>query len=162
MPTHTAYLLLGSNLNNRQLMLERAAKQIADKAGAVIKTSHIYETAAWGNTNQQAFLNRAIEMETTKNQEELLATLIEIEKDMGRKREEKWGPRLIDIDILFFDHLVLNSSHLIIPHPYLHQRRFTLAPLAEIAGNYIHPVLSKSVSDLLRKCTDVLPVNKFS
>ena len=156
-----AYLLIGGNMGSRSAYLQRAIELINDLAGTVINQSSIYETAAWGNTDQPSFLNQALEIQTGYTAGGLMKRLLLIEEKMGRKRHEKYGPRVIDIDILFFNDGILNTKIVTIPHPQLHKRKFALKPLAEIAPDLIHPVFNKTVSRLLKECDDPLPVNKI-
>jgi 2-amino-4-hydroxy-6-hydroxymethyldihydropteridine diphosphokinase len=158
---HTAYLLTGGNLGDREQNLERARELIAQYGGLVTRHSSLYETAAWGKTDQPSFLNQAIQIETTLNARQLIRRILKVEKMMGRKREEKFGPRLIDIDILLFDDEVHDYHFLHVPHPELQNRRFALVPLSEIAPEIMHPVLKKSIRDLLSECRDELPVVKY-
>ena len=153
-----AYLSLGSNEGNRMLWLEKAMDLIAAHCGTILKRSSVYETAAWGITTQPDFLNMVIYIETNKNPTELLDEILRTETTLGRHRTVKWGPRIIDIDILFFNNEVIELPNLIIPHPFLHERRFTLAPLAEIAPDYVHPKLHKTITELLAECPDKLEV----
>lgn len=155
------YLLLGGNLGDRTLYLEQARGKIAELVGVVKLKSDLYETAAWGKTDQPSFLNQVLEVETPLLPEQVLLTINTIEQDLGRERFEHWGSRVIDIDILFYDNLVLKTQRLTIPHPHLHTRRFTLAPLAEIAPAFIHPVLNKTIIKLLSECEDELEVHLF-
>ena len=155
------YLLLGSNEGNRLQNLETARKFVTDKCGTIAKYSSLYETAAWGLAEQQNFINQAIMIKTKIEPESLLITLKEIEKETGRVETIKWGPRIIDIDILFYSSEIIDTPFLKIPHPLLHERRFTLVPLNEITGSFIHPILKKSISQLLDECTDNLQVNKL-
>ena len=148
-------------MGERRSYLQQAANLIGEKAGAIISTSSIYETAAWGKQDQPSFLNQVIVIETVLPPANLLTTLLAIEKELGRQRFEKMGPRTIDIDILFYDDLILNTELLIIPHPQLEKRRFVLTPLVEIAENIQHPVFKKSMKALLEICPDDLPVNKI-
>jgi 2-amino-4-hydroxy-6-hydroxymethyldihydropteridine diphosphokinase len=127
-----------------------------------LQVSSIYETAAWGMENQEAFLNQVLEIETNLNPDELLQSILQIEEGLGRKRELKYGPRTIDIDILFFNDQVIDQEGLKIPHPQLQNRRFVLVPLNEIASNKIHPIFKKTISQLLAECPDPLTVNKFN
>ncbi|HUR66123.1 MAG TPA: 2-amino-4-hydroxy-6-hydroxymethyldihydropteridine diphosphokinase [Chitinophagaceae bacterium] len=159
---NTAYLLTGGNLGNRQANLALAKEHISQQCGTLVKVSSLYETAAWGNTDQPAFLNQALQLETNLHARQLLRRLLKIEKQMGRERKEKYGPRIIDIDILFFNEEVHNYSLLKLPHPEMQNRRFALLPLAEIAPDIIHPVLKRSVSELLYECPDLLEVKKYS
>lgn len=147
-------------MGERYLALQRGERYIENKVGNIISSSSIYETEAWGKQDQEAFLNKVILVETVLKPKEVLETILHIEKLMGRNREgQKWHERIIDIDILFFNDEVINEKDLTIPHPYLHERRFTLVPLAEIADNYIHPVFRKSINTLLSECSDTLKVN---
>lgn len=162
MNQHRAFLLLGSNLGKRKQMLQAAEDAIAGHEIEIIQHSGLYETAAWGITDQPAFLNQVLEVETKQDPEALMQTLLEIEQSLGRERKERYGPRSIDIDILFFDTLVYHSSVVTIPHPALQERRFVLTPLAELAPDLIHPVFQQSVQELLLQCKDPLAVKKIS
>ena len=157
---NTAYLLIGGNLGDRAAYLQLAVKHIEALCGKITSSSSIYETAAWGNTNQPAFYNQAIQLMTPMAPEDLLEQLLAIELEMGRVRSQKYGPRTIDLDILMIDDKVLDTPNLTIPHPQLQHRRFALLPLAEIAPSLRHPVLDKTVSELLANCTDTLDVQK--
>lgn len=148
------YLLLGSNMGNRAENLSKAISLIGQQCGNVFAQSHLYETAAWGNTEQQSFYNQGIGVHTTLLPEDLLITIKEIEKEVGRIETIHWGPRVIDIDIILYGQEVVDLPQLKIPHPYMHERRFTLTPLAEIAPNALHPVFNKTVSELLEECAD--------
>jgi 2-amino-4-hydroxy-6-hydroxymethyldihydropteridine diphosphokinase len=121
----------------------------------------LYETAAWGKTDQPSFLNQALEIETELDAVQLMKQILEIEKFMGRERKEKYGPRVIDIDILLFNNEQYDLPFLEIPHPQMQNRRFALTPLAEIANDLQHPVLKKSIGQLLRECPDKLEVKKY-
>ena len=157
---NTAYLLIGGNLGDRAAYLQLAVKHIEALCGKITSSSSIYETAAWGNTNQPAFYNQAIQLMTPMAPEDLLEQLLAIELEMGRVRRQKYGPRTIDLDILMIDDKVLDTPNLTIPHPQLQHRRFALLPLTEIAPSLHHPVLDKTVSELLVNCTDTLDVQK--
>ncbi|MFT3946122.1 MAG: 2-amino-4-hydroxy-6-hydroxymethyldihydropteridine diphosphokinase [Agriterribacter sp.] len=158
---NTAYLLTGGNIGDRKQNLEDAAAALAKEAGNVTALSGIYETAAWGKTDQPSFLNQCVGIETSLAPMDLLHIIMGIEKKMGRYREEKYGPRIIDIDILLYNGDIIDEPSLQIPHPQLVNRRFALAPLAEIASTVIHPVFNKTISELLFECKDVLPVKKL-
>ena len=145
---HTVYIALGTNLGNRLANL-RAAIQAMPPEIQVLAESHVYETPPWGYEEQPAFLNMVIKAETKLEPEPLLKRLKQLEVELGREQNFRWGPRLIDLDILFYDDLVLDSPPLVIPHPRLHERAFVLVPLADIAPNYIHPVLDRPVRELL-------------
>jgi len=156
------YLLTGGNVGNRQQYLENAALLIETACGKITRRSAVYETAAWGKTDQAAFLNQALELSTLLDPGELMKALLLIEQKTGRERSEKYGPRTIDIDILLFNSAIVQSVLVTIPHPKMANRRFVLVPLNKIAAGYMHPVLKKTVSQLLAICPDTLPVKKFS
>ena len=149
------FLLLGANLGDRVQTLRRVADLIAGRVGRVVQQSKLYETAPWGITDQPAYLNQVMAVDTTLEPEAVLIQTQGIEQELGRVRHEKWGARLIDVDILYYGGLVMQSATLTIPHPYLHQRRFTLVPLAEIAPDFVHPALLKTTVELLAECGDV-------
>jgi 2-amino-4-hydroxy-6-hydroxymethyldihydropteridine diphosphokinase len=155
------YLLLGGNLGDRIGYLSQARELIASRIGPITQESGLYETAAWGKKDQPAFLNQVLELQTTLTPEQVLQGINQLEHELGRVRQEHWGARVIDIDILFYDDLVLQTQRLTIPHPQLHLRRFTLLPLAEIAPNLLHPVLGIGVHELLKNCPDPLEVRLF-
>ena len=157
----TAYLLIGGNLGNRKENLSKAVSLINEQCGPLTRSSSIYETEAWGNTDQPSFLNQALEISTSLNARQLIRKVLKIEEVMGRVRKEKLGPRIIDIDILLFNDEVINEEGLIVPHPQMQNRRFVLEPLNEIAADMMHPVLHKNISQLLAECTDKLAVQKF-
>lgn len=156
------FLLLGTNLGDRTGNLTKAIQEIEKRAGKVVATSSVYETSAWGKTDQPAFLNQALEITTPLDAEDVLTQLLSIEDRLGRKRRELWGERIIDIDILFFGSEIHTSPHLRIPHPQLGNRRFTLTPLDEIAADFVHPQLKRTVRELLAVCPDPLSVVKFA
>lgn len=158
---YTAYLLTGTNLGERERNLARARSLIGRSGTTISRESALYETAAWGKTDQPSFLNQALEIQTPLEAPALLEQLLDIEKTIGRLRQEKYGPRLIDIDILLFDDKVINTPSVTVPHPQLPNRRFALIPLAEIAADIIHPVLKKSILQLLKECPDQLEVHRF-
>lgn len=157
-----AYLLIGGNLGDREQQLDTARKLIHKLCGAVTGESSLYETAAWGKTDQPDFLNQALQVSTTLNARQLIRRILKTEKMMGRIRKEKYGPRSIDIDILLFNEEQYNFPFLKVPHPELPNRRFALLPLAEIAPDLKHPVLHKTIRQLLEECPDPLEVRKYS
>ena len=155
-----AYLLTGGNKGDRHSNLNRASELIEKSCGRIARRSELYETAAWGNTDQAAFLNQALLIETEMSAPDLMKTLLEIEEQLGRVRFEKYGPRIIDIDILLFNHAIIDTPLVRVPHPELQNRRFALTPLSEIAAAYEHPALHKTIRVLLDECEDLLPVKK--
>ncbi|MBX2962474.1 MAG: 2-amino-4-hydroxy-6-hydroxymethyldihydropteridine diphosphokinase [Cyclobacteriaceae bacterium] len=154
------HLLLGTNLGNKEENLHTAIGQIGRQTGEIITVSSIYRTAAWGKTDQPDFFNQVMVINTDLSPQELLSFIHEIEQNLGRIRAEKWGSRSMDIDILFWDDLIVNDSELIIPHPGIPQRKFTLVPLLEVSPDLIHPGLQKSIRQLLAECIDPLPVER--
>ena len=156
------YLLLGSNLGDRLQVMQTARELIQKEIGEIHAVSSVYETAPWGVLDQPAFLNQVVKIQTELKAEEVLWIILEIEHELGRVRYERWGARVIDIDILYFRNLILDSARLTIPHPRLHERRFTLIPLAEIAPDYVHPILNRSSLQLLASCPDDSEVKIFS
>lgn len=159
---NTAYLLLGTNLGEREKQLHTAITLLNEECGKIIATSGIYETAAWGKTDQPPYLNQALKIETLLTARQLLRSILNTEKKMGRVRKEKYGPRLIDIDILLYNNEVHDFPMLKLPHPELQNRRFALMPLAEIAPDLMHPVFYQKISKLLKLCADNLEVKKYS
>lgn len=159
---NTAYLLTGGNMGNRMDYLTEALSLLKAQCGEIVQTSSVYETAAWGNTEQPAFLNQVLKLSTTLTARQLMRRILKVEKLMGRVRKEKYGPRVIDIDILLFNSEVHNYTLLKLPHPEMQNRRFVLLPLAEIAPDMVHPVLKKTITQLLQICPDPLEVKKYS
>ena len=155
------YLLLGSNMGNSQQQLSIAIKNITQKIGGVIRKSKLYTTAAWGNTNQPDFLNQVIVVETKHTALQTIKTILGIEEEMGRVRTKKNAPRIIDIDILFFNKEIIAEKILTVPHPKIQNRRFVLIPLNELSPNFKHPVIKKTIHQLLVNCYDTLDVKKF-
>ena len=156
-----AYLLIGGNMGNREAFLAAARKAIAEKCGNILCQSSLYQTEAWGLEDQDPFLNQVLQVDTSLSPQALLQTILAIETFLGRRRDLKYGPRTIDIDILLFENKKVAEEGLTIPHPQMQSRRFVLVPLAEIAPQEMHPVLQKTAVQLLDECPDKLAVQKF-
>jgi 2-amino-4-hydroxy-6-hydroxymethyldihydropteridine diphosphokinase len=156
----TVYLSLGSNLGPRRELLLAAIERLRS-LGRVLSISSFYETQPVEVTDQPWFLNCAVALETDLSPEQLLKEILAVERDMGRERTRKKGPRKIDIDVLFFGESVIGSPQLTIPHPAMHQRRFVLEPLAEIAPQALHPLLKKTVREVLAELHDHQAVRRI-
>ena len=144
-----AYLGLGTNLKDRKANLGKVLDLLSAESGVrLLRCSRIYETEPWGVADQPAFLNSVVEVATSLAPERLLDVCKDVENRMGRRPGIRWGPRLIDVDILLYGNLVVQLPHLEIPHPRLHLRAFALVPLAELAATSVHPVLGKTVEEL--------------
>ncbi|GAA4795940.1 2-amino-4-hydroxy-6-hydroxymethyldihydropteridine diphosphokinase [Olivibacter ginsenosidimutans] len=159
---HEVYVILGSNLGDSSHVLGNALHFLTERVGTVVAKSPIYQTAPWGVANQPDYLNQVIRLKTSLKPEEVLEEVLNIEKDLGRTRLKKWEARIIDIDILFYDHAVIQRENLVIPHPLLHLRKFVLEPLAAIAPDFIHPVLQQTVGELLAHVGDEHAVRRAS
>jgi len=151
MDEHIVYLALGSNLGNRAANLKEAIVSLPPQLDVKAK-SKIYETPPWGHTDQENFYNKVLKAQTYVEPEPLLKHLKRLEVALGRKPSFQYGPRSIDMDILFYDDLVLNTAALTIPHPHVHERGFVLLPMMDIAPDYVHPVKQRSVRELLAGC----------
>jgi 2-amino-4-hydroxy-6-hydroxymethyldihydropteridine diphosphokinase len=162
MNRNTAFLLIGGNIGDRLRYLEQARNAIEQSCGRILSISSIYETEAWGLQEQNAFYNQALKVETELKANELLKCILEIEESLGRKRDRKYGPRTIDIDILLFNDEIIEAESLKVPHPELQNRRFALECLNEIATEEMHPLLGKTINQLLAECPDPLSVNKIN
>lgn len=154
-------LLLGANLGDKIATLRNAIEEIKKNIGEISLISHLYETAAWGVEDQPTYYNQVIVCSTNHSSETLLKNTQSIENRLGRVRKEKWGARIIDIDILFIENEIIDTETLKVPHPFIQERRFTLEPLVEILPNFIHPILKKTNKDLLLHCKDPLKVEKL-
>lgn len=156
-----AYLLLGSNLGDSRKYISEAIKSISEQVGEITAASSLYQTASWGNIEQPDFLNQVIKIKTKLLPQQLLKKILVIEENFGRQRIQKWGSRTIDIDLLFYGNQIIRDENLVVPHPYLHLRRFTLMPLVELSPELFHPVLHKTVTELYNELDDELSVIKL-
>ncbi|MCB0395323.1 MAG: 2-amino-4-hydroxy-6-hydroxymethyldihydropteridine diphosphokinase [Flavobacteriales bacterium] len=158
----TIFLLLGSNLGDRHANLALGRAHVEVNVGQITKTSAIYESEPWGLKDQPVFLNQAVELITSLSPQAVLKELKEMEQKAGRNEDHvRWGPRALDADILLFGQMVISETDLQVPHPRLHERRFALIPLAEIAAEQRHPLMNKAIADLLAECRDEGGVNKI-
>lgn len=157
-------LLLGSDLGNRAVNLSNAISEIDYHFEKILRSSSVYETQAWGFDSSNDFLNQVLIIQTSKSPFEVLEIVLSIETKLGRNRDSKkktYVSRIIDIDILFFEDIILKTRMLELPHPQLHKRKFTLIALEELNKDFIHPVCQQAVSQLLLKCKDNLWVKKY-
>ena len=156
-------ILIGSNQGQRELTISQSIKMLAERCGEVFLLSSLYETEPWGFIAEQNFLNQVVALDTEKNPYDLLRELLMIEKELGRKRHDVEGyeSRPIDLDILYYDDMIINDNDLILPHPRLHKRRFALMPLCDIAADFIHPVFKRSNRELLNECEDISEVKLY-
>ena len=158
----TAFLGIGTNLGDREKNLVDAVAATEEFIGSILRSSSVYETEPWGFDSNDSFLNLVVKAETDLDPEGVLGRIFMIEKSFGRVRgEDRYSSRVIDIDILFFDELVLKTATLEVPHPELHKRKFVLVPLCEIEPDLIHPVLNQTVSSLLKNCEDSGKVTRY-
>ena len=162
MRMNEVYLQLGSNIGDRLDNLDQSIKIITERIGNVLENSNVYESTPWGVENQRNFLNQVIFVKSNFDPYTILDLVLQIEKDMGRIRIEKWGERIIDIDILFIDDLIIESENLCIPHEFIAKRKFVLQPMCEIASGFIHPKLNKTISQILEECIDEEKVNVYA
>lgn len=158
---HIAYLLTGGNSGNREEYLGQARAALGEQ-NVLLAASALYQTAAWGKEDQPDFYNQALKIQTVLEPVQLLEHVLAIEQRLGRTREIRYGPRTIDIDILFYDGAVIHEPHLVIPHPQIEHRRFALQCLADIAPALVHPRLNRSITQLLQDCADPLPVHRLT
>lgn len=155
------YLLLGANLGEPLTQLEAARHLLGVDLGEIVAMSSIYRSEAWGVVDQPDYYNQVLHISTNLDAPRTLEICQHIEETLGRVRKEKWGARLIDIDILYFNTDIIDTERLKVPHPHLQQRRFALLPLCEIAPNYKHPVLALTNHELLQNCIDTLSVTRI-
>jgi len=159
---HSIIILLGSNQGNSKDLIIKAEQLLQAKLGKCINASSIYESEAWGFQSETNFLNKVLAIETKLKPNEILRISLDIENELGRKRNTNgYSSRTMDIDLLFYDNQIIEENDLEIPHPRLHLRRFALAPLAEILPDFIHPKLRKTIHELLDSCTDNSNINKL-
>ena len=157
------FLLLGGNMGDKQAVFSLAGKMAEARVGKLVNKSAIYETEPWGFDSKDLFWNQVLQLETTLAPDEVLKETQKIEHELGRTRHDKqYSSRIIDLDLLFYDGLIVNTDNLQIPHPRIGERRFVLIPLAEIAPEFVHPKAQKSVSTLLAECPDRLLVKRLS
>ncbi|MBS1511371.1 MAG: 2-amino-4-hydroxy-6-hydroxymethyldihydropteridine diphosphokinase [Bacteroidetes bacterium] len=161
MEMNRVHLLLGSNQQNPQQQLIVAQQYVNQKIGTVLQVSSVYRTEAWGFTDQPDFYNQVIIVETTSDAQATMHRILQIEQEMGRIRTIKNAPRVIDIDILFFNTDIVQSADLVIPHPQIQNRNFVLVPLYELDPAFIHPALQQTIADLLIHSPDQLAVHKI-
>ena len=156
------FLQLGSNLGDRELSLQDAIVAIEERIGGVIERSKVYESTPWRVEGQENYLNQILKVETELQAHDVLSVILDVEKNLGRIRIEKWGERLIDIDIIFFNNEIIETPELCIPHKHMQERNFVLAPLNEIAPDFIHPKYNKTVSELFNESKDTEKVVEYA
>ena len=165
MASESVFILLGSNLGERQLLVNQACGMMEERCGKIVAKSRLYESEPWGFKSEHWFLNQVVVLNTEMSPDDLMDTLLSIEKDLGRDRStphEGYVSRPMDLDILYWGNdLVVEKQHVIVPHPRLHKRRFTLLPLCDVAPDYVHPILKKTNRQLLEECDDSGIVNIF-
>ncbi len=159
---NTVYLQLGSNLGKREQIISDAINSISEDLGMINIRSQIYESTPWRVDGQENYLNQIIEVKTLFSAEDILVIILKIETELGRVRIEKWGERLIDIDILFFNNDIIETPNLCIPHKHMHERNFVLVPLNEIAPSLIHPRYKKTVFELFNESKDTEKVIEYA
>ena len=155
------FLQLGSNLGDRELLLKAAIIAIEDRVGDLVKKSKVYESTPWRVEGQKKYLNQILEVNTEFQAHEVLSIILDVEKELGRSRLEKWCERLIDIDIIFYNDSIIETAELCVPHKHMHERMFVLTPLYNIAPEIVHPRYNKTVDELLQACTDTELVEEY-
>jgi 2-amino-4-hydroxy-6-hydroxymethyldihydropteridine diphosphokinase len=158
---NVAYLLIGGNLGDRSGYLKEAITNISSQCGIIKQLSAVYESESWGNLNQSNYLNQALELHTELDQHALLKCTMSIEDSLGRTREGLYSPRTIDIDILYFNDLIIQDNMLTIPHPRISERKFVLIPMNEIAEMHYDPVIKLTVNEMIKICKDNLSVHLY-
>ena len=164
MALESVFVLLGSNLGDRELLVNQASKMIGERCGKIVAKSRLYESEPWGFKSEHWFLNQVVKVETAFSPDALMEVLLEIEKELGRDRSvphEGYVSRPMDLDILYFGNEIIDTQMVKAPHPRLHERRFTLLPLCDIAPDYVHPVMKKTNLQLLDECRDAGKVNIY-
>jgi 2-amino-4-hydroxy-6-hydroxymethyldihydropteridine diphosphokinase len=156
------FLQLGSNMGEREEYLKNASELLATEIGVIQKESKIYESVPWGVENQSNYLNQVLEIRSELSAEEVLERVLQIEDKIGRIRNEKWGERIIDIDVLLFNDSIVEKDGICIPHIHLHNRKFVLIPLNEVAPSFIHPKYNKTIEELLSECKDIESVEEYA
>jgi 2-amino-4-hydroxy-6-hydroxymethyldihydropteridine diphosphokinase len=156
------FLQLGSNMGEREEYLQNASELLATEIGVIQKESKIYESVPWGVENQSNYLNQVLEIRSELSAEEVLERVLQIEDKIGRIRNEKWGERIIDIDVLLFNDSIVEKDGICIPHIHLHNRKFVLIPLNEVAPSFIHPKYNKTIEELLSECKDIESVEEYA
>ena len=164
MAEESVFVLLGSNLGDREHLVNQACKMMGERCGEIVSKSHLYESEPWGFEAEQWFLNQVVVINTQLSPDELMQTLLEIEKELGRDRnthQNGYVSRPMDLDILYFGNQIVDTQMVTVPHPRLHQRRFTLLPLCDVAPDYVHPIMNKTNRKLLEECVDTAMVNIY-
>ena len=164
MASETVFVLLGSNLGDRELLVNQASKMIGERCGKIVAKSRLYESEPWGFKSEHWFLNQVVKVETALSPDDLMKELLEIEKELGRDRSvphEGYVSRPMDLDILYFGNEIIDTQMVKAPHPRLHERRFTLLPLCDIAPDFVHPTMKKTNLQLLDECQDAGKVNIY-
>ena len=156
------FLQLGSNLGDRELLLKDAITEIEDSVGNILECSKVYESTPWRVEGQENYLNQILKVKTILLADEVLSVVLDIEKQLGRVRIEKWGQRLIDIDIIFYNDSIIETPELCVPHKHLHERLFVLTPLHNIAPQMVHPKYNKTIEELLNICSDTELVKEYA
>ena len=164
MASESVFVLLGSNLGDRELLVNQASKMMGERCGKIVAKSRLYESEPWGFKSEHWFLNQVVKIETALSPDDLMKELLEIEKELGRDRSvphEGYVSRPMDLDILYFGNEIIDTQMVKAPHPRLHERRFTLLPLCDIALDFVHPVMKKTNLQLLDECQDAGKVNIY-